>query len=247
MNRPDIKETIQEIYKVFTERNFTREFTLASINEVFDIGNEVFMKNNEEEIERLSNRPPSYAPDILDDEPFTFERTFAIYQQLEKEYKEISPELIQKIFEINSQFAWEAYREKYNEYIIATYPKYPKDEYLNYLASVVLYEQKEFEKAVNCVNLAIAQNGSSALYTHIKGLCQMQLGEFANARTFFYQSLFLIELSQSVSPRKSDDSPIYPNYPIEYQTTAEAIRADIRKLDKVENIFTYQVTPILHK
>ena len=118
MSKTDIIKSINEIFKLYKERHVIHSFTLESINNVFDIGNEVFMKNNPEEVERLSQRPSSQAPDLLDDEPFTFERTFEIYKRLENDYNEINPDLIQRIFEINSQLAWENYRQKYEKYIL---------------------------------------------------------------------------------------------------------------------------------
>jgi tetratricopeptide (TPR) repeat protein len=245
MPLPNIKKSIQEIFDLFRERNFIQQFTLESINEIFEIGNEIFMKNNAEEIEKLSARPRSKAPDILDDEPFTFERTFKIYKQLEKKYSEISPELIQRVFEINSQLAWETFRKKYDEYILNIYHNHPNDKYINYLAAVVLYGQKNYKDALKCINIASAGVDSSANYIHLKGLCLMQLGELEAARTYFYQALFLIELLQDFQPQFNKKSDIYPNYPIGFQTSADLIRADLKKLDKIDNIFLYEMLPLI--
>lgn len=246
MLRANIQRSILEIFDLYKKRHIIQAFTLDSINEIFDIGNEVFMKNNPEEVERLSKRPPSQAPDLMDDEPFTFERTFEIFKRLEGQFTEVNPELIQRVFEINSQLAWEAYRKKYNEYILKIFPEHPNDEYINYLAAVVLYDLKRYEEGLKCINLAIVHNGSSASYTHLKGLFLMQQGEYEAARTFLYQALFLVELLQDVSPRPAGNSLIYPNYPIEFHTSADLIRADLKKLDRVENIFLYEVLPLIN-
>lgn len=245
MPRSNIQKSIQEIYELYKKRHLIQAFTLDSINDIFDIGNEVFMKNNPDEVERLSNRPRTQAPDLLDDEPFTFERTFEIYRRLEKQYNEVDPELIQRVFEINSQLAWESYRQKYNEYILKIYPEHPNDEYINYLAAVVLYDQKKYADSLKCINIATGHNGSSANYTHLKALALMQQGEYESARTFLYQALFLVELLQDVAPRLKNKSDLYPTYPIEFHTSAELIRADLKKLDRVENIFLYEVLPLI--
>jgi len=246
MPRPNIQKSINEIFALYKKRHVVQAFTLESINEIFDIGNEVFMKNNPEEVEKLSKRPQSKAPDLLDDEPFTFERTFEIFKRLENQYTEVNPEVIQRVFEINSQLAWESYRKKYNDYLMKLYPDHPDDEYINYLAAVVLYDQKKYEETLKCINISIVQNGSSANYTHLKGLCLMQQGEYESARTFLYQALFLVELLQDVAPRMKEKSDIYPTYPVEFHTSAELIRADLKKLDRVDNIFLYEVLPLIN-
>ena len=246
MSKADIKKSINEIFKLYKERHVIHSFTLESINNVFDIGNEVFMKNNPEEVERLSQRPSSQAPDLLDDEPFTFERTFEIYKRLENDYNEINPDLIQRIFEINSQLAWENYRQKYEKYILDIQIDNLDDEYLNYLASVILYDQKKYDEGLKCINIAISHNSSSANYTHLKGLLLLQLGEYDSARTFLYQALFLVELLQDVPPRKQKKSKIYPNYPVEFHTSADKIRSDLKKIDHVDNLFTYELLPLIN-
>ena len=246
MPRANIQKSINEIFKLYKERFVIQAFTLESINNIFDIGNEVFMKNNPEEVEKLSKRPASQAPDLLDDEPFSFERTFEIFRRLENEYNEINPELIQKIFEVNSQLAWENYRYKYEKYILDICGENQNDEYLNYLASVILYDHKKFEEGLKCVNIAISCNSSSANYTHLKGLFLIQLGEYDSARTFLYQALFLVELLQDVPPRKKKKSDIYPNYPVEFHTNADKIRADLKKIDHVDNLFTYEIFPLIN-
>ncbi len=245
MSKPDIKKTIKEIFELYSKRNITMKFTFESIGDIFEIGNEVFMKNNDFNLDQFFNRPDSNAPDLLDDEPFSFERTFTIYRSLESKYYEVSPELIRKVFEENSKIAWQEYRKKYDRYIIDLYPRFPNDEYINYLAAVVFYEKKNYNKALKCVNLAIAENGSSSLYTHLKGLCLMQKGELESARTFFYQALFLRELNHDVVPDLKGKKEIYPNYPVEYKTSVTTIQASLRQLDFIEDTFVQTILPIL--
>ena len=204
------------------------------------------MKNNPDELDKLSNRPQSSAPDIFEDEPFSFERTFEIYKRLNKKYSEVNEECIKNIFEINSQLAWDNYRKRYNDYIIEIYKDHADDEYINYLAAIVLYDNKQFDEAMKCISLAIAQNASSADYTHLKALCYMQRGEFDSARTYLYQALFLVELKHDIPPRLKGKSKIYPNYPIEFHTSVDLIRADLRKLDNVENLFYHDFLPMLN-
>jgi tetratricopeptide (TPR) repeat protein len=181
----------------------------------------------------------------MDDEPFTFERTLEIFKVLEENNPEVTPALIQKIFELNSKLAWKVYREKYEKYILQVCGEYPDDEYINYLAAIVYYDRHIYDKSLHCINKAISENPSSANYTHIKSLCLMQSGELETARTYLYQSLFLVELKQSVPPRKKETIEIYPNYPIEFHTSAELIRSDLKKIDRVEYIFTDQLIPLL--
>jgi len=245
MPRADIQKSIHEIFKLYKERFVLQAFTLESINNIFDIGNEVFMKNNPEEVEKLSKRAPSQAPDLLDDEPFSFERTFEIFRRLEHDYNEINPELIQRIFEVNSQLAWENYRLRYEKYILESKQEHYNDEYLNYLASVILYDHKKYEEGLKSINIAIASNSSSASYTHLKGLYLMQLGEYESARTFLYQALFLVELMQDVPPQKQKNENIYPNYPVEFHTSAEKIRTDLKKIDHIDNLFNYELLPLI--
>lgn len=245
LSKAKMRESIQEIYTLYIKRNVISAFTLESINSIFEIGNEVFQKNNPEEIDRLKSRPQSKAPDIMDDEPFTFERTLEIFKNLEKNNPEVTPDLIQKIFELNSKLAWKVYRGKYERYILQISTEYPDDEYLNYLAAIVYYDRHKYEESLHCINKAISNNPSSANYTHIKSLCLMQNGELETARTYLYQSLFLVELKQSVPPRKKENLEVYPNYPIEFHTSAELIRGDLKKIDRVENIFTDQLIPLL--
>ncbi|MBN1406306.1 MAG: hypothetical protein JW956_00870 [Calditrichaceae bacterium] len=246
MSKADIEKSINEIFKLYKERFVLQAFTLESINNIFDIGNEVFMKNNPEEVEKLSKRSPSKAPDLLDDEPFSFERTFEIYRRLENDYNEINPELIQKVFEVNSQLAWDNYRNKYEKYILDMKQEHRNDEYLNYLASVVLYDHKKFTEGLKCINIAIASNSSSSSYTHLKGLFLMQLGEYDSARTLLYQALFLVELMQDVPPQKQKNVDIYPNYPVEFHTSAEKIRTDLKKIDHIDNLFNYELLPLIN-
>ena len=245
MQRADIQKSINEIFKLYKERFLLQTFTLESIHNIFDIGNEVFMKNNPEEVEKLSKRPSSQAPDLLDDEPFSFERTFEIYRRLENDYNEINPELIQRVFEVNSQLAWENYRLKYEKYILDISKEHQNDEYLNYLASVILYDHKRFEEGLKCINIAIASNSSSACYTHLKSLFLIQLGEYDSARTFLYQALFLVELMQDIPPRKQQNLDIYPNYPVEFHTSADKIRTDLKKIDHIDNLFNYELLPLI--
>ncbi len=245
ISKSELEKAIKEIYKLFLERNISQSFTLESINTIFEIGNEVFMRNNAEEIEKLYNRPKTDAPDLLDDEPFSFERNMKIFKKLEEHYSEVSPELIQRIFELNSQLAWKEYKEKYIEYLLDIYQNHPDDEYINYLAAVVLYEKKRYSDALKCINLASSENFSSASYTFIKGLCMKQLGELDIARTYFYQALFLIELMQDTPPRRKKNSKIYPNFPVEIHATVEGIRAELKQLDKTENIYQYELLPLL--
>lgn len=245
MAEQNIRKSFKEIYTSYCEKSFNDEFTLDSINLIFEIGNEVFFKDNEEQIENILNRPPSNAPDITDDEPYSFDRSLAIYEQLKPEHPAVNPELIQKIFEVNSRFAWMDYKDKYFDYILSIYKEYTDDEYINYLASVIFYEEKNYHEALRCINFSISQNGSSSLYTHIKGLCLMQLGEFESARTFLYQALFLIELLQDVPPRLKGNPEVYPNYPIEYHTSADLVRSDLSRLDKVDAFYDYNIAPLI--
>ncbi len=246
ISKSKLQKSIQEIFNIFVKRNFTLAFTLESIHEIFEIGNEVFMKNNPEEVERLNKRPRNKAPDIFDDEPFSFERTFEIYSELSKAYTEVSTELIQKIFEMNSQLAWRDYRKRYDEYILNIYKDYPEDEYINYLATVVLYDLKNYSEALRCINRALAHNPSCAAYTHLKAKCLVQMGEFETARTYLYQSLFLLELMQDNPPKKGDAKDIYPNYPVDFYTSVDQIRHDLRQLDKVDSIFKYHLLPLIY-
>jgi len=245
MAEQNIRKSFQEIYNSYCKKSYSDEFTLDSINLIFEIGNDVFFKDNEEEIENLLNRPPSNAPDIMDDEPYSFDRSLAIFEQLKHDHPAVNPELIQMIFEANSKFAWLEYKEKYFGYIISLYKDYQDDEYINYLASVIFYEEKDFHEALRCINFSLAQNPSSSLYTHIKGLCLLQLGEFESARTFLYQALFLIELLQDIPPRLKGDPEVYPNYPIEYHTSADLVRSDLNRLDKVDAFYDYNITPLI--
>jgi len=245
MIRQNIRRSILEIYDNYFQKVFTSEFTLESIQVIFEIGNEIFLKENEHEIEKIINRPPSNAPDIMDDEPYSLERSLLIYESLSPQYSEINPELIQRVFELNSKFAWIEYKRKYKEYILNIYDDYRDDEYINYLASVIFYEEKDFNKALKCINFALLQNNSSSLFTHLKGLCLIQLGEFDTARTYLYQALFLIELLQDVSPRLKAAPEVYPNYPIEYHTSAELVRMDLDKLDKAEAFFKFNIAPLV--
>ncbi len=245
MQRADIQKSINEIFKLYKERFVLQTFTLESIHNIFDIGNEVFMRNNPDEVEKLSKRPSTQAPDLLDDEPFSFERTFEIYKRLENDYNEINPELIQRIFEVNSQLAWENYRLKYEKYILEISKEHQNDEYLSYLASVILYDRKKYEEGLRCINMAIASNSSSACYTHLKSLFLMQLGEYDSARTLLYQALFLVELMQDVPPRKEQNLDIYPNYPVEFHTSADKIRTDLKKIDHIDNLFNYELLPLI--
>ncbi len=246
ISRPEMQKSIKEIYELYLQRNVISAFTLESVQTILEIGNEVFQKNNPEEVEKIRKHPPSQAPDILDDEPFSLARMLEIYKRLKDQFQEISPELIQHVFETNSRLAWESYRKKYNEYILGLYKDHPEDEYINYLAAIVLYDKKEYSESLKCINMALTENPSSANYTHIKGLCLMQAGELSAARTYLYQALFLIELRHDIPPRMlAKDRTIYPNYPIEFQTSVDLIRTDLRKLDKIDDIFNYEFMPLI--
>jgi tetratricopeptide (TPR) repeat protein len=245
ISKAKLQKSIQEIFSIYQKRNFTLSFTLESINEIFEIGNEVFLRNNPEELEKLSKRPRNKAPDIFDDEPFSFERTFEIYSKLSGDFTEISPALIERIFEVNSQLAWRDYRDRYNAYILKIYKDYPSDEYLNYLAAVVLVDKKEYDEALSCVNKALALNPSCAVYTHLKSRCLVQLGEFEAARTYLYQSLFLLELMQDNPPHKGPNKDLYPSYPVDFFTSIDQIRSDLRQLDRVDSMFKYQFLPLI--
>jgi len=245
MTRQNIRRSIQEIYDQFCQRSPALEFTLESIYLIFDIGNEVFLKNSDEEYEKLAQRPASNAPDIMDDEPFSFDRTMAIYQDLQPLYTEVNPQLIQRVFEVNSRFAWSEYKQKYRSYILDIYDEQKNDEYICYLAAVLHYDGHEFEKAIACLNRAYAQNNSCSMICHLRGLCYLQLGQMEEARSDLYQGLFLIELLQDVPPRMQGDDEIYPNYPLEYHTSADVIRSDIQKLDEVEDFYQSSVVPLL--
>ncbi len=245
MTRQNIRRSIKEIYDIYCKKSYGNGFTLDSISLIFEIGNEIFLKNNEEEISKLINQPDSNAPDVMDDEPYSFDRTIAIYEQLENKYPEVSPELIQSVFEINSKYAWLEYKQKYCRYIHSICDDHPSDEYINYLAAVIFLEEKKYNEALKYINLAIVQNNSSSLFTHIKGLCLTQLGEFDSARTYLYQALFLIELLQDIPPRLKSSPEIYPNYPIEYHTSAELVRMDLNKLDDVDTFFEHNIAPLI--
>ncbi len=245
ISKSKLQKSIQEIFSIFSKRNFTLAFTLESINDIFEIGNEVFMRNNPEEIDKLAKRRKNKAPDIFDDEPFSFERTFEIYSQLSDEFSEVSPQLVERIFELNSKLAWRDYRDRYDKYILNIYKKYPGDEYINYLATVVLYESKQYTEALSCVNKALSFNPSCAVYTHLKAKCMVQMGEFETARTYLYQSLFLLELMQDNPPHKGPNKDYYPSYPVDFFTSIDQIRSDLRQLDKVETMFKYQLLPLI--
>lgn len=245
MTRQNIRRSIKEIYDIYIIKSYGNIFTLDSISLIFEIGNEIFLKNSEDEINNIINQPPSNAPDIMDDEPYSFDRTIAIYEQLENKFSEVSPELIQSVFEINSKCAWTEYKQKYSDYIHLICEDHPNDEYINYLAAVIFLDEKNYYEALKCINLAIVQNNSSSLFTHIKGLCLTQLGEFDSARTYLYQALFLIELLQDVPPRLKSLPEIYPNYPIEYHTSAELVRMDLNKLDNADTFFDHTIAPLI--
>ena len=51
--RKDIQKSIQEIFELYKKRHIVQAFTLESVSNIFDIGNEVFMRNNPEEIEPM--------------------------------------------------------------------------------------------------------------------------------------------------------------------------------------------------
>lgn len=247
MSKLNIRKSFQEIYDKYVEKSFADDFTLESINTIFEIGNDVLYKNNEEEINRLLNKTPSNAPDIMDDEPYSLDRSLAIYEKLSSKYTKVCAELVERIFEVNSNLAWHEYKLKYFEYIKNIYQDYENDEYINYLASVMFFETKDFENSLICVNRAIAQNNSSSHYSHIKGLCFMQMGDYDRSRTFLYQSLFLIELLQDVPPRLKGEPKIYPNYPIEYHTSADLVRMDLNRIDNVESFYDYQIQPLVEE
>jgi len=244
LSKNKLQQSIREIYSIFLKRNVGRAFTLESIQDIFEIGNEVFQKNNPEELEKFKNRHASQAPDILDDEPFSLERTLEIYERLQHKYTDVSPDLIKNIFEINSKLAWQAYRRKYDDYLLGIYRDYPEDEYINYLTAVVFYDNNNFEEALHCINRAIINNDSSANFIHIKGLCLMQLGEFEAARTYLYQALFLVELMKDVPPRARENRIVYPNYPIEFHSSANMIRADLRRIDQAEKLYRHDLLPL---
>jgi len=222
-------------------------FTLEAVYEIFEIGNEVFQRNNPEEVEKIQNRPKTEAPDLFEDEPMNFERTFKIYSQLNVHdtEREISKQLVRQIFEINSRIAWEEYRQRYMNYLLSLYRNYPDDQYMNYLAAVILFEEGRYDEALSALNLALAGNNSSAALTHLKGLCLLNTGEFNLARTYFYNALYLIDLTDNVSPKPKKNPSLYPNYPIEFHTSSEQIRNDLRKLDRIDNLFYYGYLQIL--
>lgn len=244
LSKAKMKESIQEIYDLYKERMGLQAFTLESISTIFEIGNEVFQKNNPEEVDRIKNRPESEAPDIMDDEPFSLERSLEIFEFLETENPEITPTLIQQVFELNSKLAWKSYRLKYDAYVLGISDQYQDDEYINYLAAIVYYDGHKYDDALHCINRAISYNASSANYTHIKSLCLMQRGDLETARTYLYQALFLVELRQDISPRKKEKQHLYPTYPIEFHTSADHIRNDLKKLDHADRIFTEQLIPM---
>jgi tetratricopeptide (TPR) repeat protein len=246
MKKTDIDKTINEIYFIFCSRNYNISFTLESVNNLFEIGNEVFQKNNPEEVERIANRPKTKAPDLFDDEPFSLERTLQIYSKFEGQYSEINPDLIHRIFELNSKLAWDNYRKKYYQYIKDVVPQYPEDEYLNYLAAVVYFEEHNFQKSLEYINLAVLRNPSCAVYIHLKASALMQNGDMEKARTYLYQALFLVELQHDVPPKHGLNKKLYPNYPIEFHTNADVMRTDLRKLDNVERNFKHSIMPLIN-
>ncbi len=244
MTQADIRQSIKEIYETFCRRSYSTSFTLESISRIFDIGNEVFIKNNTQDIEKQKNQTPSFAPDIMDDEPFSFERTITIFNKLDNKYNSVSPELIQRIYEINHKLAWMDYTKRYRTYILRIYGDYPRDEYINYLAAVLNYDEKNFSLALDCINRSIVENASCAMFTHIKGMCLYQLGEFDSARTYLYQALFLMELLQDEPPRLKSNPEVYPNFPIEYHTSAELVRLDLVRIDRLEENFMLDIMPL---
>jgi len=94
--KPEIDKAIHEIFDIYKKRNFMHAFTLESISDIFEIGNEVFMKYHSEEYEKLALRPKSEAPDLFDDEPFSFDRSFKIYEQLKDIAGLIKPKILAK-------------------------------------------------------------------------------------------------------------------------------------------------------
>ncbi|RMH62381.1 MAG: hypothetical protein D6677_09720 [Calditrichaeota bacterium] len=243
--REAIKKSFKEIYDVFCERSYSHDFTIETIQLVMDIGNEVFIKNNAEYVEKFRMQPPSNAPDFYDDEPFSFERIMTIFLRLDDSVRLITPASIQRIFEVNSELAWKDYQVRYRRYIYETRENYPDDEYLNYLAAVLYYDEKDFDMALKCINQAISENSGSALYAHLKGLILFHTGEFDSARTYLYQALFLMELLQDQPPRLSGRPEIYPNYPIEYHTSADIIRMELNKIEQLELSFKHEVLALL--
>jgi len=239
-------KTINEIFQLYQKRSILNAFTLESINTIFEIGNEIFHKYHHDEIERMRNRPPSKAPDIFDDEPFSFERTFEIFNTLQNEYEEISPPLIRKIYDLNTSLAWQSYRSKYDDYILSIYRDNHDDPYINYLAAIVLYENKDFKGAFRCINLAINQHSGSAAMARLKGLCLIQNGEFNLARTFFYQSLFLLELNHDIPILAKKKKDIYPNSPVEMIVDVDIVRKDLQNLDKIEKSFKTEILPLIN-
>ncbi len=247
MRNLNIDKSITEIFETFRKRAFSMNFTLEAVYEIFEIGNEVFQRNNPEEVEKIQNRPKTEAPDLFEDEPMNFERTFKIYSQLNARETnlDVNKQLVRQIFEINSRIAWEEYRTRYLEYMMNIYREYPDDDYFNYLAAVILFEEGRYEDALSALNLALPANNSSAALTHLKGLCLMNTGEFNLARTYFYNALYLIDLTNDVSPKPKKNPSLYPNYPINFHTSSEQVRNDLRKLDRIDNLFYYGYMQIL--
>ena len=238
-------KTINEIFQIYQQRSIYSTFTLESIQTIFEIGNEIFYKHNREEIEKIKNRPKTKAPDIFEDEPFSFERTFKIFNALQDEHEEVSPFLIRKIYDLNSTLAWKIYREIYNEYILSIYLDYPDDSYLNYLASIVLYENRDFDEAFKCINLALNEFSASASLARLKGLCLIQNGELSLARTFLYQALFLLELHHDIPIKPKISKDIYPNNPVEVVINVSIVRGDLKNLDTIERSFNEDILPLL--
>ncbi|RQV96933.1 MAG: hypothetical protein EH224_03100 [Calditrichaeota bacterium] len=203
------------------------------------------MKYHADEYEKILNRPHSKAPDLLDDEPFSLERTLKIYENLQNKYEDISPTLIKEIFEINSRLAWSDYRKRYDSYILDLCQKIPDDKYICYLSAVVYYDHKEYRNALKYIDFALTQYTSSADMTHFKSLCLMQIGELELARTYMYQALFLAEISPESPPKRKEYNEFYPNFPVEFHTSADLIRADLNKLDQAEHIFEHRILGFL--
>lgn len=241
MLQNNIRNAISEIFTAYNEKSFSDTFTLDSISTIFEIGSDILIKQDPTIFEKLMEQPPSNAPDIVDEQQHGFERYLQIYEALSPNHKKVTPDLISRIYELNSSLAWEVYKVKYKKYIYGMYEQHNDDEYINYLAAVLFYEEAKFHSALKCVNIALSHNGSSSLFTHLKGLCLMQMGEFEAARTYFYQALFLIELLQDTPPRLKGEPAIYPNYPIEYHTSADIVRSDLEQLDKADDFYHEKV------
>jgi hypothetical protein len=238
---------MNEIFQRYRERSIFSSFTLGSISTIFEIGNEVFYKYYAQKIEKINNRPKNKAPDLYDDEPFSFERTFKIFNVLQSQHAEITPRLIKEIFSLNQFFAWKSYHKRYSVYIQESYESNKDDPYFNYLAAIVFFDNKNWDKALHCINIAGAEFTSSAVISRIKGLIFLQWGELDAAKTYFYQALFLLEMRQDTPINQTGNNDAYPNFSFEMSVSAKAVRRDLKNIKTIEKSFNNDILALLNE